>query len=367
MKNRIVCHLTSVHTRYDTRVYRKMCRTLAAHFETHLVVADGRGSEVIDKVNIWDVGSQKKSRILRMLVGSFRVLKAGLKIKADVYHFHDPELMPIGLILKIFGKKVIYDVHEDIPQQILRKHWIPMPFKRSISTLVKFLEGFSVIFYDGVISVTPKIVKRFPKNKTLEIRNYPLLEEFSTCENTEFQNRERITYIGAISKNRGIVKMVDAFENSSYKLTLGGIFVNPALEQKVSSSVGWHNVDFQGWMERSEVSQVLKESSIGLVVLQPTGDYEDAYPVKLFEYMAAGLAVVSSQFPLWKEIVEGDNCGLCVNPESSEDIRTAINQLRADPILMNQMGKNGQRAVLEKYNWDSEAKKLICFYHKLLN
>lgn len=344
-----------------------MCRTLAEHFATHLVVADGRGSEVIDNVKIWDVGAPKRSRIFRMMFSSIQVLKMALKIKADVYHFHDPELMPIGLILKMCGKKVIYDVHEDIPQQVLRKHWIPKPLKGTISTLVKSLENFSVYFYDGVISVTPKIVKRFPNNKTIEVRNYPLLSEFPVHGDSNLDMRDRITYIGAISANRGIVKMVDAFDNSRYKLTLGGNFVNSALEQQVSSSQGWNNVDFQGWMERDNVSKVLSESSIGLVVLQPTGDYEDAYPVKLFEYMAAGLAVISSQFPLWKEIVEGDNCGLCVDPESSDDIRAAINKLKADPNLMNQMGENGKRAVLEKYNWDSEAKKLISFYYKMFD
>lgn len=80
--------------------------------------------------------------------------------------------------------------------------------------------------------------------------------------------------------------------------------------------------------------------------------------------MSAGIPVIASDFPLWKEIVEGSGCGLLVNPLDPEAIAEAIKWLLENPEKAETMGKRGRKAIEECYNWDKESVKLISFYRK---
>ena len=115
-----------------------------------------------------------------------------------------------------------------------------------------------------------------------------------------------------------------------------------------------------------KVSELLAQARVGVATLHPDPNYLGSLPTKLFEYMAAGLPVVASNFPLWKEIVEGNKCGLTVNPLDPEEIAHAIEYLINHPDEARRMGENGRQAVLEKYNWETEGKKLLALYEKLL-
>ncbi|GAB6162897.1 hypothetical protein JCM12298_20570 [Desulfothermus naphthae] len=107
----------------------------------------------------------------------WKLFRLALKEKADVYHFHDPELIPIGLILSLFGKKVIYDVHEDVPKQILIKDWIKSnSVRKFVSLFFKGFENLTCIFFSQIVAATPDIAKKFPAQKTITIRNFPILE-----------------------------------------------------------------------------------------------------------------------------------------------------------------------------------------------
>lgn len=362
-----VCHLTSVHPRYDTRIFIKMCCSLQEYgFDTNLIVADGLGDEVIKGVKILDVGSFGGNRLLRMFISTYRVYRKARSLKADIFHFHDPELMFIGIILKLSGSKVIFDVHEDLPCQVLRKQWVPKLLRFPLSFFVKVAEYITAKTVSSVVTVTPKIADRFYFTKTVEVRNYVSLNEFS-IKDLEINNKYRITYIGGITKDRGILSMVSAFSNLDYTFTLGGKFQETGLYDKAKSLPGWQHVEYLGWQSREQVTSILEETLIGLVVLQPTGDYEDAFPVKLFEYMAAGAAVIASDFPLWREIVDSSKCGICVDPTDSNAISQAIDMLMNNKELIYEMGQNGQKAVQNKYNWQGESDKLIELYRQLLS
>ena len=130
--------------------------------------------------------------------------------------------------------------------------------------------------------------------------------------------------------------------------------------------IGWKNVDYLGWMDREGVKAALNESMIGLVTLHPIINYLDALPVKMFEYMAAGLPVIASNFPLWKKIIEGNQCGLCVAPLDPQAIADAIDYLLVHPEEAERMGRNGQKAVQERYNWGLEELKLTSLYDSLI-
>jgi glycosyltransferase involved in cell wall biosynthesis len=125
-------------------------------------------------------------------------------------------------------------------------------------------------------------------------------------------------------------------------------------------------VQAHGHLDRIGVQQVLRRAMAGLVTLHPVVNYLDALPVKMFEYMAAGLPVIASRFPLWQDIVEGNQCGVCVDPGNPAAIAAAIDHFCRHPHIARRMGENGRRAIHTRYNWGSEADKLAAFYDAVL-
>jgi glycosyltransferase involved in cell wall biosynthesis len=362
-----ICHLTSVHPRYDTRIFVKQCVSLArAGYDVALVVADGKGHEEKDGVKILDVGVGRFGRVERMSRTVMAVYKKALRVDADIYHFHDPELIPVGLLLKALGKKVIYDVHEDVQRQNLSKPYMPAAFRKPVSLMIGALEAFSARRFDGVVTATPFINRRFLElgANAVNVNNYPLASELYIAENQWKKKEKVVCYVGGIAKFRGAFEMVDAIGKTKYRLLLAGDF-EPGLEDKLKQMPGWRQVEELGFVDREGVKAAISRSMAGLVVLHPTINYIDALPVKMFEYMSAGIPVVASNFPLWKEIVEGNNCGICVDPLDPEEIAGAIQFIVNHPAEAEQMGKNGRRAVEERYNWDVEEEKLLRLYGKM--
>lgn len=362
-----IAHLTSAHPRFDTRIFVKQCCSLVQSYDTYLVVADGKGDEIKDLVKIIDVG-KFNGRKNRMLNAPRAVFEKALALDAEIYHLHDPELIPIGLKLKSIGKKVFFDAHEDLPNQIMSKHYLNPISKKVIAFLVKAYEKYACAKLDGIVAATPFIRDKFLKiNKnTVDINNYPKLEEFCSIP-TDTLKGNYVCYIGGLADVRGIVEMVQAINlaESNAKLILAGNFVDKNLEQSVMRMVGWGKVNFLGYVGRDEIKNTLASSKAGLVVLQPTRSYLDSLPVKMFEYMCAGIPVIASDFPLWRSIVNDAKCGICVDPLKPDEIAQAIDHFLKHPDEARLMGEQGRAAVLRKYNWGIEENKLLKLYENL--
>ena len=364
-----VVHLTSVHPRFDTRIFLKMCRSLSGeNYDVSLIVADNLGNEISEGVNIYDVGASK-NRLTRILNAPKRILQKALELDGDLYHLHDPELIPIGLKLKRQGKKVIFDSHEDVPKQLIGRHYLNPFLRRILSMAFARYERYACSKLDGVLTSTRFIKDKFItiNLRTIDINNFPILGELA-AGSSDNSKRDSICYLGGMGALRGTKQLVEAMEHvhADTRLELVGAFSEKAFGEEVRGTFGWKKVCEHGFLDRNEVRMVLARAIAGVVNFLEAPNHIDSQPNKLFEYMSAGVPVISSNFPLWKEVVEGNDCGVCVDPSKPLDIADAINSLVQNPQRAREMGLNGKKAVEEYYNWDEEKKKLFAFYGSLL-
>jgi glycosyltransferase involved in cell wall biosynthesis len=366
---RKICVLTSVHPAFDVRIFHKECRSLARAGYPVTLIAPIDESPNIEGVQL-RCFPKYSGRTKRFFKGLPTMYRAAKEEDADVYHFHDPELIPVGLLLRANGKQVIYDVHEDLPKTISYKSYIPKWLKWPLQATLKLFEEWAARFMSGVIAATKPIAVRFSKTPSVAVvHNYPLLEEFAAAD----KNPDRgnyAAYVGArITRGRGAVEMVQAMgllpSNLNIQLKLAGAFDPPELPESLSALPGWERIAHLGVLGRSEVAQMLQHARAGLVLLHPEPNYLNAQPVKLFEYMGAGIPVIASDFPVWRNIIETAECGLLVDPLNPAVIADAIDYLWNHPAEAAEMGLRGQRAVRARYNWSIEEQYLLRFYEEL--
>ncbi len=362
-----ICHLTTVHPRNDVRIFFKECTSLTKlGFTITLIVADGKGDEVKNNVQIIDIGNYRLTRLKRLLKGRKTLLKKAIALNADLYHFHDPELLPIGLKLKKKSKKVVYDCHEDVCKQILYKSWLgPLVFRKLLSSFYSSYEKRISNKMDGVISVIDEITNQFENEKRVTLKNYPNITEIE-CQKIPINKRKKqIVYIGSLTKVRGILDYINAMNQvtNGYKLLLIGSFSSADFHQECMKSKGWERVIHVGFQPMDKAIALFANSFIGLSVLHPEKNYLTSLPTKGFEYMAAGIPTVMSDFEYWRPYFE--NCAVFITPKSPKNIATAINHLINSHELYEEMSKKCE-AKANSYSWESEAQKLKKFYFSIL-
>jgi len=362
-----VVHMTSVHDALDTRIFHKECRSLAAEGYAVVLVAPHDRDETLDAVRIRAV-PRPASRLERITRTSWNVFRAGVGARGHVYHLHDAELLPFGLLLKVLGKRVIYDAHENAPKDILSKHYLPRFARTVLSGLVDVLERAACACFDGVVAVTPEIARRFAPGKTVVVHNYPLLAEFAPPESSPYENRDHVVvYIGGLSEIRGVREMIRAVgkvePGPNVELWLAGRFDPADLEDRLARERGWARTVRLGWRSREQIVSALRSARVGLLVLHPVPNHLGSLPIKLFEYMGAGLPVVASRFPAWEAVLGG--AGILVDPLDVDAIADALRWLLSHPDEAQRMGRIGREAVVRQYNWEREVGELFMLYRRV--
>lgn len=366
-----VAHLTSVHGPRDSRIFDKECTSLARAGYDVSLVAPGSRSEVVDGVQIRAV-DKSDGRLARMTLCVRRVYKEALRQAADVYHLHDPELIPAGLLLRLRGKKVIHDVHEDLPRTIGNKSYLPAWLHGAIRWACEGFESATLRHFTALVAATPQIGARMSaiNPRTVVVNNFPIVSTTQQGAPLWATRESSISYIGSITEPRGIRELVAAMallpgELQTTRLALAGSFSPATLQAEVNRLDGWNRVDYLGVLDRRGVSDLLARVRVGMVVLHSRPNYVCSRPIKLFEYMLAGLPVIASDFPVWREIVEDSNCGLLVDPMNPQAIADAITHLLTHPREAEEMGRRGRAAVLDKFNWRCEEEQLLALYRSI--
>jgi len=361
-----VCHVTTVHRPFDTRIFYKECISLAkAGFDVYLVATHDKDEE-LDGVKIRAL-PKHKNRLERMFKKTWIAYKRAIETDAEVVHFHDPELIPVGWFLKLKGKKVIYDVHENYPAEILNKDWLgPLFVRRIVATVVGFLEGLSSKMFDAIVIVIPDMRGRFPKRKTVLVQNFPSLD---VIDNAPLPNlpKEKFTviYAGDLTRVRGIKECIEAMKHVGdfAELWLLGKWEDDAFRKECEALDGWKHVKYFGLQPLINTYGYMKEADVGLAVVRPVTSHLKSQPNKVFEYMACRKAVVLSNFPYWQKLFS--KCALFANPFDPEDIANQIKRLFNEEKLRTELGMQGRELVEDQFSWEAESQKLIAMYDRL--
>lgn len=366
----VVCHITSVHTPYDVRIFHKQCKTLSSAGYNVFLVATGNEVDVEHEgVKLLFV-HPPKNRVIRVFLTSFLVVRRALKVKPDVIQMHDPELLPYALVLSLMGKKVIFDFHEDVEMKLHEREWLPKPFRTIAALVFRFMAWAGGQLFSAKLTATPTIAEHHTGKRVEVIANYPvsILSQGELSENIYNVENHGLIYTGGWTENRGVRQLVEAMEfvvETNVMLTVIG--QKKQEEYDVASQLlGYKRVVDLGRVPYETSIAHMRSAAIGLVCSQYGHGYDKALPNKLFEYMALGLPVIASDFPLWKELLEKENCVIFVNPAKPEEIAKAIDLLVTNPNRRKIMGESGRRAIRERFSWELEGERLIGIYEDIL-
>jgi len=366
-----VVHLTSAHKPDDIRILEKECASLARRGYDVFFVAPATQAKQERGVTIVPV-KRSRGRLGRMLLTGARVMRAAMALKPDVCHIHDPELLVWVPLMRAAGKQVVYDMHENTPRSIMAKPWIPVWARKCAAWMFRIVER---VFARGawVIFAEDSYAKDYPWVRGGEVvLNMPIAEQLLAIAQPQ-KPEPTVAYLGAVSGDRGAFATIEALHILDQRnVRAKWLCIGPADgsdEAEMGRMIRLYSlegrVEMHGYVGPREAWKMIAGCCCGLAVLMPRANYRESYPTKMFEYMALGIPVVVSDFPLYRAVVEGADCGVCVDPESPQEIANAIQRLIGDPGARARMGENGRQAVRERYNWDAQAGKLIGIYRRL--
>lgn len=361
-----VVHATTAHAADDVRIFHKECRSLAAAGHEVFLIARGAVDDTVDGVRRLPIG-EFGGRRERMLGGPGRVRRLLRSLGPDVVHVHDPELVPLALWLRLTTRaRIVIDVHEDLRLQVRSKPWIPAPLRGAAVLFAVLLDRVIALAAHRVITATQAIARRYPPAKTAVVHNFPMQEELAAVESRPWQERTpELLFVGGLSEIRGAAPLFDALLEpplaDARLLVIGK--ADAAVEARLAAHPARDRIEVTGWLERAAMPALIgARGRVGLVPFLPVPNHTEALPNKLFEYMAWGLPVVASDFPLWREIVETAGSGRLADPTDPAALAAAVHGVLEYPEQAATMAESGRRAIREHYSWEAQATVLRGVY-----
>ncbi len=366
---------TTVHPWNDGRIYHRQAQTLKNYYDLTLIGVKAGNDFAPNNVKLLPAWKKLSDRFKNHII----VIKHLIKHTYDAYHFHDPELLYTAPIIKAFYPfaKVVYDVHENYPLIILEKEYIPKLMRKTISFLFIWIEKFFLLFVDLVIYTTDVIGKNyaFGNYKKTRINNLPSIKLIGTnpiCADTK---KAKAIFMGYIAPLRGVENILAAAKQvhkirKDFRLIIRGKFFSASYEQSIREIINKNNLDafvhIEGPYSYTEIPEILKDIKIGLITYLSSPNNMACLPNKLFEYMAAGLNIVASNFDTYSEILAKNGLSSQVVPENNQEIAEAILGFLNNNDLSREMSILARRLYVEKYNWEVEENELIDTYLGLI-
>lgn len=374
MKKNKIAHVTSVHICSDSRILYRECMSLSNNgFDVSLLATNIDESVIKGNPNIKFISTYKANfRLFRWLITLPIIVFKSIYRGFDVVHLHDPELFVFVPIYKLFGRKVVLDIHEDYFSTLKEKHYLPLILRSVISNAFKLLFGHIVNKADLIICAWPKIsdILSFEYNrKSLVIRNFPNIELFNLGEKIEKENDEiKFLFSGVVSFERGIREAIKiVFEiremNIDAKLQIVGRFKS-IKEEEYINSLKYDWIKCNTWAAQSDLYKIMKNSSFGFILFHDIPNHRFSEPNKLYEYMSVGLPSIVNELPLLSHIISETNAGLIIDINNI-DVNKIVSLLN-NHNNYHLMSSNGVEAVQSKYNWSHEETKLISAYNDLV-
>lgn len=370
--NKRICHISTVHDAFDDRIYYKELSTLSNFYQSFIIANTNQKCQTNNHIKIIKI-RHYRHRFLRFIFGSISIFIKTIKIRPKIIHFHDPELIPLCLIFKILGFKIIYDIHEFYEQQILEKKWGNQYILSFFSYAYNVFEKLSIKLFDGCIIVTEPMYELYAKKYPPKLKKFHLVQNmpnfnFSIIQNNNLKNTSKkitLIYIGTINANRGIKEILEAIATiDDIEFLLIGEFEDKIYQQTCEQLPGFAKTKYIGKVPYQDIPFYLSKADIGLCILAPTFNHMHSLPVKIFEYFYFELPVIASNFPYWMN--KFNKACLFVPFNNITNIKNSIIQLKENSEKRQILGSEGKKYLKDKYNWELEKQKLLKLYKSLI-
>jgi glycosyltransferase involved in cell wall biosynthesis len=370
-----ICHMTTVHPAKDARIFYRMSRALAERGYAVTLIAPESSEDALVRMSTWNTQIGRSGRTKRVALA----LRAAVAERADIYHFHDPELIPLGLALKVLrpSAAVVYDVHEDYPAMMRVKYWIPKPLRPLIAHASHLANTAAGVCLDGIVVADPNVQQDFQhvaRHKAIVYYNFPTLSLFTPAPAESAVAQADLVYIGGMSDRSGMFVLLDALallakQGLTPSVRLAGYTDGEAglaaIQQGIRTRGISAQVELRGRIPHTQVPAWIRSGRIGLVTLQPIAKFLKNIPTKLFEYWACGLPVIASDLPPIRPFLSHGKNGLLFAPTSAEDLARVIVWLMRHPYEAKAMGQYGQEQVAKDWNNDRQIDGLIALYEQI--
>lgn len=362
-----IVHVSSAHPWTDNRVHLREAASCArAGYRTALVAVENGLS--VSGTGVEARRLRRRGRLSRVTAGTVTAVLAALRLRPRVAHFHDPELVWAVPLFRVLGVKVVWDAHEDVPDQVRDKHYLSPKQSAALSWLARLVVRVASTS-DAVVTATERIAERFPASKTTVVHNFPTYRAQDSFSTPVTSRSLRVGYIGALGVYRGSEVLPRAIADPGFPgdwtLHMAGSFSPPMERDAFLEGICGDRTVLHGQVGPDEARDLLLDTRVGIVTFLPNAAHLEALPTKMFEYLAAGIPVIASDFPLWRRMLEPHDCATFVDPNSPAQIAAAVRRYADDETLLESHSRNALRAARESFTWASQETRLIDVYRAM--
>jgi glycosyltransferase involved in cell wall biosynthesis len=361
---RRILHLSTVHPVDDLRIFRKEVRSLrqAGYDVTMAGVRSEPHPGDLEPAIIFEPVTARSRRFRASMA---RTIETCRKVRPDILHFHDPEILPALPFVRRYCGAIIYDSHEFLSEAVQHKEYLPAFLRPLIGFTVGMIERALLHFVDAIVVPTPHMANYFNRfgKPVIQAANYPVrtsLPEFYGAEGRE----EAAIYTGGLARVRGLIQMVEASAMSGIALHLAGSTDGEG--QAFLAHGVPPQVDVHGYVSHTESLKLQAKARLGMSLLQPHKQYFNAIPTKVFEFLAAGLIVISSDFPFLRQLFADFRTIKFVDPQNVPQIADAMREGVAEYGASAEALRESRERVLQHFTWEAQAERLLQLYGQLL-